>query len=790
LEQLIGFFVNTLVLRSDLSGNPTFRQLLGRVRATTLDAYAHQDLPFERVVDELQPERDLSRNPLCQVVFALQNAPLGTLELPGLTFSTQPFESTTTRFDLECHLWEVEAGLQGVLIYSTDLFAPETIRRLLAHYQALLHAVVADPDRPLASYQLLSTAERAQLLDEWNETRTEYPPDTALHERFEQQAAERPDSVALVFADDALTYGELNERANQLAHYLRRLGVGPETVVGLCVERSFEMIVGLLGILKAGGAYLPLDPAYPRERLSFMVTDAGARLLLTERALRAQFADDVPHIVCLEEWREQMAREAVTNPARANLLDHLVYITYTSGSTGQPKGVAMTHRPLVNIIDYQLRRSGAQARPRTLQFASLSFDASVQEIFSALSAGATLVLISEDEKRDVHAWLGVVVRERVARLFVPFVALQQLAEEATADERLLPVSLREIITAGEQLKITRDIRSFFNRLEACRLDNQYGPSEAHVITAALLAGDPASWPELPPIGRPVDHAQLYLLDEQMQPVPIGVTGQLYVGGVPLARGYVGQPAQTAARFVPHPFARQPGARLYRTGDLARYRPDGQIEFLGRADSQVKVRGYRIEPGEIEAVLAGHTALSAAVVVVRTNETGQKRLVAYVVAAPGQPPPTVSELRQFLLEKMPDYMVPSFFVMLAELPLTVNGKVDYRALPAPDTARLELATDYAAPRTSTEETLAHIWAKVLGLERVGMDDDFFALGGDSLLATQLVSRVRQAFQIELPLRELFRQRTVAQLARLVEETLIAQLDELSDEEAEQMLRDGD
>jgi amino acid adenylation domain-containing protein len=772
IEGLIGFFVNTLTLRVDLSGTPRFTEIVRRVREVTLGAYAHQDVPFEKLVEELHLDRDLSRNPLFQVMFALQNAPVGNLELPGLTLNLQEADSDAARFDMEWHLWEQDETLKGILVYSTELFAEATVRRMLSHFERLLETVVRMPDERITALPLLAEAEEHQLLGDWQQTGADFARTKRVHELFTEQAARTPDAGAVVFGGRSLTYRELDARSNQLGRRLRRDGVGADDVVGICAERSIEMIVALLAVLKAGGAYLPLDPEYPQERLALMLEDAGARVLLTHSRLaeRLPRGRQVEQLIQLDADWDEVARESVEGFACPALPENLAYVIYTSGSTGRPKAIAMPHRPLVNLITYQLSRTRAGARPRTLQFASLSFDVSFQETLSTLCAGAPLVLIGEEARRDSSELLRVLCAERIERLFLPFVALHYLAE-TMEPEGVLPSSLREVNTAGEQLKITRAVRSMFASLPGCVLDNHYGPSESHLVSTFRLEGDTDVWPQLPPIGRPISNTQLYVLDSQMRAVPVGVTGELHIGGECLSRGYLNRPGATAGKFVPHPFAGELGARLYKTGDRARFLSDGNLEFIGRVDQQLKVRGFRVEPGEIEAALREHAAVREAIVTARENGNGEKRLVAYLLAEPGNNAAT-AELRGYLRERLPEYMVPSSLILLDEFPLTPSGKVDTRALPAPDGANAEAGHTHVAPRTPTEELLAGLWAGVLGISRVGADDNFFESGGHSLLATQLMSRVREAFRVELPLRRLFEMPTLAALASCIDGELRA------------------
>jgi len=630
LEGLIGFFVNSLVLRTDLSGNPTFRELLARVRETTLAAYAHQDLPFEKLVEELHPDRDPSRNPLFQVVFALQNAPMQPLELPGLTLQPLKFEVQTTRFDLELHLWESDHGLSslwegtcdglsGFMAYSSDLFEPGTIARMLEHFQTLLAGIVANPDTAIAELPLLTAAEAQQLLVDWNRTEVVYP-EGCIHDWFAGQAAQTPETIAAVWGDEQLTYAALDQRANQLAHTLQQLGVGPEVLVGLCLERSLDMIVAVLGIWKAGGAYVPLDPEYPRERLQWMLADAGIKLLLTQESLLAVLPETVP-VLCLDRDRERIGHQSLEAPSSGAIAENLAYVIYTSGSTGTPKGVLVTHQGLCNVVAAQIQAFGLQPQNRILQFSSLSFDASVFEMLMAFGAGATLYL-----------------PPRSARL--PGVELVQFLQAQAVDTAILTPAVLAVLPASQ----LPALQTVISGGEACSRDllaqwggnrcffNAYGPTEV-TIWATVAKLEESTSPARPPaIGRPVANTQIYLLDAGLQPVPLGAIGELYLGGVGLARGYLNRPALTAEWFIPHPFSPEPGARLYKTGDLARYRADGNLEFLGRLDDQVKLRGFRIELGEIEACLQQHSAVREAVVVAQKVAT-DRRLIAYLTLTP-------------------------------------------------------------------------------------------------------------------------------------------------------------
>ncbi|HEY0602391.1 MAG TPA: amino acid adenylation domain-containing protein [Herpetosiphonaceae bacterium] len=793
---LIGCFINTLILRADLSGNPTFRELLGRVRQTCLGAYAHQDLPFEKLVEELHPARDLSHNPLFQIMFILQDNPASDGPQSEVALEALTIESETTLFDLTLSFTDTAAGLMGALEYNTDLFEAATAERLIGHLLLLLEHCSAAPDTRIDRLPLLTPAEQQQILIDWNATATDYPQ-IALHELVAAQAVRTPDAIAVLAEGESLTYAELDQRANQLARHLLRRGVGPETCVAICLPRSSDLVIGVLALLKAGAAYLPLDPSYPAERLQFMLADAGASVLLTHERLRAQLPlEDVQppaQVLCLDRDWERIAAELDELPPVAVDLDQLTYVIYTSGSTGQPKGVGMTQRPLLNLISWQRRHFALPASARTLQFAPLSFDVSFQELLTTLCGGGTLILIDEEQRRDSVALLQHIAATAVERVFLPFVAVQSLAEAALATQ-IFPQRLREIVSAGEQLQLTDAIKRFVGALDGCVLTNQYGPSESHVVSAFSLSGAPTAWPALPPIGYPIQNARLYLLDRSLQPVPVGVPGELYIGGECLARGYLNRPDLTAERFIPDPFSASAGSRIYRTGDIGRFLPDGAIAFLGRRDQQVKVRGFRIEPGEIEALLRRAPGVQDAAVVAQTNAQGLTRLVAYVVQnkgtkeqenkeqrtneqmkeqQPSSPPSPVATgeggrggegLRTFLQSHLPEYMIPSAFVPLDALPLTPSGKLDRRALPLPEWTASGGSDASAAPRTPDEELLLSIWSDVLHIDAPGVHDNFFDLGGHSLLAMQVATRVRALFQVMLPLRQMFESPTIAGLAR--------------------------
>jgi amino acid adenylation domain-containing protein len=796
IEGLIGFFVNTLVLRSDLSGNPTFRELLRRVQEVTLAAYAHQDLPFEKLVEELQPERNLSYSPLCQVAFGLQNTSAVPETLGGLSLSLEWVTSGTSKFDLSVFMAEETDGLRAVVEYCTDLFDRETILRLLNNFRSLLEGVVANPDQPIATLPLLTEAERHQLLVEWNATRADYPEDKCIHELFEAQVEKTPDAIAVVFEEQHLTYRELNQKANQLARYLRKFGVGPEVLVGLCVKRSLEMLIGVLGVLKAGGAYVPLDPTYPKGRLGYMLEDARTPVLLTQEHLLPILPENGAKVVCLDSQWEPIGRETATNLPCEAKPENLAYVIYTSGSTGQPKGVMIAHRGLVNYLDWCVRAYPVAEGSGAPVHSSISFDLTITGLFAPLLVGRRVLLIPEE--LGVHG-LGETLLEEtdfsLVKITPPHLEMlrQQLPSLRAAGRT------RSFIIGGENL-LAESIIFWQEFSPDTVLINEYGPTETVVGCCVYRVPRDERRSGSVPIGRPITNTQLYILDGFKQPVPVGVPGELYIGGVGVARGYLNRPELTAERFVSDPFSRSFGARLYRTGDRVRYLPDGNIEYLGRMDHQVKIRGFRIELGEIESVLAGHPGVREAVVVAREDAPGDKRLVAYLTAKAGEPP-NVSELRSLLQTKLPEYMVPSAFVTLDRFPLTPNGKLDRKALPMPDLARPELEKAFVAPRTPIERVLADIWGEVLGLKQIGVHDNFFELGGHSLLATQVISRVRQAFEVDLPLRSLFESPTVEGMAssllhlstkRAELETraeLLLKVAELSESEVEAMLAQG-
>lgn len=748
LDSLIGCFINTLVLRTQLDENPSFKELLRRVRKAAIEAYVHQDLPFEKLV-ELQSSRDLSYNPLFQAMFVLQNP------ASELTWKTVEVDSGTAKFDVFLSMMDTDSGLTGTLEYNTDLFNANTIARMLGHFQTLLESIAANPERKISELPLLTFTERQTLLLEWNNTSVDYPTNVCIHQLFEQQVEKTPEAIALIFENQQLTYRQLNNRANKIAHYLQQLGVKPEVLVGICIERSIEMVVGLLAIVKAGGAYLPLDPAYPKERLAFMLADAQVPLLLTQQHLAQELPPHQAQVVCLDADGQAIANESSENPVSGVKPENLAYVIYTSGSTGKPKGVMNTHLGLCNRLLWMQDTYQLTAADSVLQKTPFSFDVSIWEFFWPLFTGARLVLVKPGGHQDSSYLVELIGKQQITTVhFVPSM-LQAFLEESELERCQ---SLKHVICSGEALPFELQER-FFQRLDA-ELHNLYGPTEA-AIDVTFWHCQPDSDRQLVPIGCPIANTQIYLLDRHLQPVPIGVPGELHIGGVGLARGYLNRPDLTNEKFIPNPF--EAGKHLYKTGDLARYRPNGNIEFLGRIDHQVKIRGFRIELGEIEAVLGQHPQVRETVVVARESLPSDRCLVAYMVPD-SDTAPLAHELRDYLKERLPEYMVPSAFVVLDALPLTPNGKVDRRALPTPDTSRPELAATYQAPQSDVEKTIAQIWRAVLNLDKVGIHDNFFDLGGHSLLILQINSKLRTVLHRDVSVVALFQHPTIYSLAQ--------------------------
>jgi aspartate racemase len=756
IENLIGFFVNSLALRTDLSGNPTFRQLLARVREVALGAYAHQELPFEKLVEELNPERNVSQTPVFQVMFGLQNAPRGVVGLPNLTVKRVPVDSRTAKFDLTLLMSETATGLSGWFEYSTDLFEASTIERLQRHFENLLTSIALNPDARIAGLPLMTPAEQQRILVDWNTTTTPYPRERGIHELFEEQAVQRPDSVALIFNNREMTYEELNRRANRLAHYLRKQGLGPDVIVGLAMDRSLEMIVGLLGILKAGGAYLPLDPSYPHERLLFMIQQTNVRIILSQKHVMTSLPESAARLIALDDDRAELDSEDDDNPARLSEPENLAYVMYTSGSTGRPKGVGVTHRNVVRLVK-ETNYARFESDEVLLQFAPVTFDAATFEIWGALLNGARLI-VPAPGLESLESLGQTIQRHGVTTLWLTAGLFHQMVDTELNSLR----GVRQLIAGGDVLSpshIEKAIRSLVN----CQLINGYGPTENTTFTCcAPLAVENIG--RSVSIGKPISNTQVYVLSREMEPVPVGVPGELFIGGDGLARGYLHDPSATAEKFVPNPFARERGERLYRTGDQVRYRPDGSLEFLGRLDHQKKIRGYRVELAEIEFALLQHPDVRECVVTTQISKTGEKRIAAFVVPVAGR---TLSreQLKSFLGEKLPEYMLPAFIGILDSLPLTANGKIDRQALPNIDDLNAD-STLFAPPRTEVERKLAEVWMRVLGVEKVGIHDNFFDLGGYSLLAVKLVNEIKRELGQKIPLITLFQTATIAGLASML------------------------
>jgi amino acid adenylation domain-containing protein len=751
IQNLMGYFLDTLVLRNDLSGNPTFRKLLPRVREVTLGALANEEVPFEHVVRELHPKRDVSRSPIIQVLFSLE-PPLPTLPA-GWNLTWMDVDTGATKFDVCLELDDRPEGLVGRFTYSTDLFESATIARMVRHWESLLESILAHPELPVAELPLLTEGERRQFFTEWNDTQAEFPR-ACIHELFEAQVERTPEAVAVIFDRQHLSYRELNQRANQLAHHLRSMGVGPETLVAICVERSLDMAVGLLGILKAGAAYVPLDPAYPAGRLALMLDDAEPAVVLTQEALRQRLPDRGARVLRLDADWSVIAANSISNLEQTASPENLAYVIYTSGSTGKPKGAQIEHRSVVNFLTSMQRSPGLEPDDVLVAVTSLSFDIAGLEMYLPLITGARLVIARREVSYDGFQLMAL-LRESGATVMQATPATWRLLVEAGWDgtpgvkimcggEPLPPELGRELVARGKSVW------------------NLYGPTETTIWSSVYRVKSVNG--SMPPIGRPIANTEFYILDHQGQPVPLGVKGELYIGGEGVARGYLQRPELTAERFIPDPFSARRGARLYRTGDVARYRPDGNIELFGRFDHQVKIRGYRIEPAEVEAVLGQHPAVRDVVVVAREDEPGSKALVAYYVPS-YEAAPFPSELRDFLCEKVPPYMIPSAFVELKAIPRLPNGKVDRKALPAPEKQASAGTPQFVPPRDAVEARLKKIWEGVLGTS-VGVQLDFFDLGGHSLLAARLLARLEKEFGKKLSLASLFEAPTIERMAALL------------------------
>jgi len=814
IETLIGCFINSLVLRTDLSGSPSFIEILNRVRKVALEAYAHQDLPFERLLEQLAPQRMQNRHALFQVMIDFLAAPQ-ELRLVDLQVSELEIQNHTSEFDLTLYIREAASGVKLILEYNLELFSAATAQRLLSHLKNILDAAVAFPEYSIDEIQMLTSRELRQILTEWNQTDLDYPRDLSVSQLIEAQSQRTPESLAVVLADSiplhrdlrsdttsaswGLTYRQLNSRANQLARYLRNLGVTPGTLVGVCVERSLEMVVGLLGILKAGAAYVPIDPAWPPERISFVLKDTHLLVLLTQQQLVTSLELISVKLVCLDSDWEYISHENEQNLDGPVTAHHLAYVMYTSGSTGTPKGTLVEHHSLVNHAVWMQTFLDLRSQDNVLQMAPLTFDVSASEIFDTLLAGARLVLAASLRQKEVDYLVKTISQAEINILQAVPSLLAILADHPRLQDC---TSLRHILCGGEEMPPDLPQRGF-SRLNVV-LHNMYGPTEACIDATHWLC-QPGEVPASLPIGCPIANTQVYVLDRRLHPVPLGVPGELYIGGDALARGYLDRPELTAQVFLPDPFGSAQGARLYRTGDLVKYLPDGNLQFLGRLDRQVKLRGFRVELGEIESVLSQHPAVKQVLVTLQKSplasfsQLGDAKLVAFIVPRPGAPP-EAEELHRFLRAYLPDYMHPSFYVFLQAFPLLPNGKVNLQALPS---SELSVSTRQAVsimPRTSLEQVVAGVWADLLKCECVGVLDNFFDLGGHSLLAIQLINRLNDLFQVQLPLRLIFDAPTVESFASLLRQfsdepgrvdrtaQLILQLAELSESDAQDLVDD--
>jgi amino acid adenylation domain-containing protein len=759
-ESLIGFFINTLVLRTDLSGSPSFREVLRRVKNITLEAYDNQDIPFEKLVEELKLERNLNIPPLIQVLFVLQNVPVTSFKASDLKLTMFEVDSTSSKFDLTLTMSETARGLSGSLKYNSGLFDKEIIGRMVAHFELLLESIVANPDQSISDMPLMTQAEQHQLLVEWNNTQSSYQQNSCVHKLIEAQVERDPQAIAVVYGDTQLSYEELNKRANQLARSLRSLGVGPEKAIGIYVERSLEMMIGVLAILKAGGAYLPIDATFPPERLKFILKDAQAPLLLTQQHLESQLPELEAQVICLDAIRENVAKQSDENLDADISSRNIAYVIYTSGSTGKPKGMMIEHGTILNLLAafYKLiymRHEGKKLRISLN--GPLAFDTSVKQIMQ-LMHGHTIDIIPQEVRLDAKAMLSYIEQHEInvfdctPSYLMTLLAIGLLTRPAHA--------LTDVLLGGEPIdNLTWDQLANHPRIY---FYNLYGPTECTVCATVSLT---RANPDRPSIGMPIANVRTYVLDHHIRPVPVGVPGELHIAGASVGRGYFNRPELTAEKFIPDPFSEAAGARMYKTGDTARYLADGRIEFIGRVDNQVKVRGYRIELGEIEAVLSSHPNVRECAVIVR-EDGGERQLVGYIVAGQEQMP-AHKALKNYMKQHLPDYMVPATFINLEALPLMVNSKLDRRALPPPTEDVVEVDEDSSDDGNPIEEMLSNIFAEVLGINKVGVDDNFFELGGHSLLASQLLLQVQRAFQLELPMRSFFEKPTVAGLSESIE-----------------------
>jgi len=792
VEGVIGFFVNTLVMRVEVKGEASYRELLKKVKEVALGAYANQDVPFEKLVEELQPDRDFSLSPIFQVMFAVHNRPTAGLDLRGLKLETLASEYETSKFDLTLTLTDHTEVLEGAIRYNTDLFKEDTIQRMARRFERLITSIVDSPDSSVAQLDMIGPEEIHQMLTEWNDTRADYSTALLTHQLFELQAARDPDAIAVSASSGTLTYRELDRQANRLAHFLQEKGIGPERVVGICMDRSPDLILSELAVLKAGGAYLPIDPAYPQDRIAYMLASSQAPLLLTRQSLGVSLPSETAEVVAVDMIQSDLKYKNSMSPQVEVAPENLVYIIYTSGSTGRPKGVGVSHGALLNLIHWHHNAYQVTAADRATLLAGISFDASVWEVWPNLAAGGSLHIPDEQVRSDIKRLIDWINESAITRSFMA----TPMAELALAQPWPETSALSSLFTGGEKLHWPAGCQYPF------QLGNHYGPTESTVIATFAQVSCNGGSLSSPPIGRPISNTQAYVLDRSLCPVPIGAKGELYIGGLSLARAYLDQPELTAARFIPHPYAGQPGERLYRTGDVVRHLSDGELEFWGRSDAQIKIRGYRIEPGEIEAALLDYTEVIAAAVTVYDPPDGQKQLIAYVVGRTPSSRLDRENLKDHLRQRLPSYMVPAQFISLEALPMTANGKLDKQRLPAPRTEAGDPTDEiFMSP---IEEKLAGLWIEIMRLKRVGRHDNFFDIGGHSLAAMHLVAKVREHFSVELNIRHVFEAPTIpgladmiakkngegngkhmAKISRVSERRVMAKIEQTPDDEAEQL-----
>jgi amino acid adenylation domain-containing protein/thioester reductase-like protein len=783
IQSLIGYFVNTVVLRTKLTGNPNFREILNQVRQVATDAHNYQDIPYNQVVEVLNPQRNLSYNPVFQILFDLQHSLTDKLQLPGLTL--QPFlgEHSTSKFDLSLIIEDRGTELIGAWEYSSDLFTQETISRITENFQTLLNGIVNNPETPINQLPIISAFEQQQILEKWNNTQQDYPESFCIHELLTQQVIKTPDAIAVKFGNQQLTYTQLNQKANQLANYLQNCGVTSEVLVGLYLERSLDILIAILAILKAGGAYLPLDPKYPQTRLTDILNDSQVSIILTQEKLLTSLSSPLPRgetpltpyqgkIILLDTDSTIISQQNIETPISAIKPDNLAYVIYTSGSTGKPKGVMITHQNIINHATSIIDKYQINSHDRILQFTTFIFDVAAEEIFPAWLSGATLIICPQEMVTNLIEFSQFLAQESLTVVNLPTPYWQEWVLEIDRKISQIPDSLRLVITGSDQVlpeKLALWQKLVTEKRQNIQWINAYGLTETTITSTVyqLPVNYQLNTTHSVPIGRPIANTEIYILDQNLQPVPIGIPGELHIGGAGLARGYLNRKQLTNEKFISNPISSSKSSRLYKTGDLARYLPDGNIEFLGRIDYQVKIRGFRIELGEIEAVLAQHPLVKSSAVIVREIQPGNKQLVAYVVTEDHSN--IQQDLRSFLKQNLPDYMLPAFFVRLAELPLTPTGKINRRALSA---LMLELnhETDYILPRNPLEQKLAEIWCQVLGLEKVSVEENFFNLGGHSLATIQIISRIRETLEIDLPLQYLFTEPTIAGLTKIINQLL--------------------